>query len=163
MPRISRSAKTLSERESLQHGNGLMFTQNEPARPLHLSDHVDHFGLRNGDDVVRKDLNVVRWIFCFHDFFQVDFGDAELPRRIKLRFWQRNAAPLQVSSDTHAVPRVGADPASKCQHLEQRFMSLHLVNTGCVYCTQNRSPLTSALVTLDCSMPSAALYDQDFV
>src|SRR5260370_29674727 len=87
---------------------------------------------------MRQNLNVLLGIFSFHDFFQVEFGHAKLTRGIQPRFWQRDAAPLQLPSNPTAVPCVLPDPAGKCQHFQQRLMSLHLVNARCVYCAYDR-------------------------
>ena len=53
---------------------------------------------------MRIDLNVLFGIF--QNFFQIDFGDAELTRGVKLGLGQRDAAPLQFPGDADAVSRV---------------------------------------------------------
>src|SRR6266581_2493108 len=90
---------------------------------------------------MRQNLNVLLGVFSLHDFFQVEFGHAELTRGIKPRFWQRDAAPVQFPSYTNAVPCVLPYPASKCQHFQQRLMPLHLVNARRVYCAYDRNRL----------------------
>src|SRR6266481_5087599 len=142
MPCVSGIVESLGKRERLQDRYGLVLAENEAARAPHVTDYVHHFRLRHGDHVMRENLNVLLWIFGLHDFFQVEFGDAEMARGIERRRWQGDAAPRQFPSDTDDVPCVLPDSASQRQHLQQGLASLYLVNTRCVYCPENRDRLT---------------------
>src|SRR5689334_9544887 len=118
MPCVSGIVEPLCKRQRLKDRYGLVLAENEAARASYVADYVHHFRLGDGDHVMRENLNVLLRIFGLHDFFQVEFGDAEMARGIERRRWQGDAAPRQFPSDTDAVPCVLPDSTSQRQHLQ---------------------------------------------
>ncbi len=67
MPCVSGCVEALGQRKRLEHRDDLVFTKDESPGALHLTYHVHHFGFGNGDDIMRKNLNVLFRDFGFHD------------------------------------------------------------------------------------------------
>src|SRR5260370_17138752 len=151
------------QRKRLQYGNGLVFAENEPTRTMNFADHVDHFRLRNRNDVVWKNLNILFGSLCVHDFSKVHLSYAELARRIELRAGQGDATPLQLPGDSNAVPGVLADPAGHRQHLHHSLVPLHLVDTRRIHSTQHRDWLAAHLRDFDDNLWVPNVLAQNFV
>ncbi len=130
---------------------------------MNFADHVDHFRLRNRNDVVWKNLNILFGSLCVHDFSKVHLSYAELARRIKLRAGQRDATPLQLPGDSNAVPGVLADPAGHRQHLHHSFVPLHLVDTRRIHSAQHRDWLAAHLRDVDNNLWVPNVLAQNFV
>src|SRR5258707_2701478 len=125
----------------MQHGDGLWFAESKAACAPYVANHIYQFGFGNGDGVVRENLDVILGILGLQDLFQTHFRNTESSRRINLRIWQRDATPFHLAGDPNVISRIRPGSAGKGQHLEQRFESLHLMNTRSVYLPENRDRL----------------------
>ena len=114
--------------------------KHETAGPAHLTDHVDEFGPRHRNHIVRPDLDVLHLgRAAFIRTAKLNFCYAELPAGVIMGAGKRNASPFESPRDRHTVACVRPQSPRQREHLHQRLGPYRLVNSRPVHRSDHRN------------------------